>query len=197
MCILTYFCTPVSLHNKNDQWHSVDYHKILLLCCHHSLTLGRKLVLRDVGRDCSQADGDEPAGDWATFQDTIHDALVNKKFNAMLMFILFFPLKNTLRLPLLLFHESSSISFHRVQWCPIYACPFPVLVSESGLKFLWFSLVASFSSVHFSASFFLLLLSIFLLLPEEDLMSKAPVCLYHRSSSLGEYSFLVLFLSRR
>ena len=60
--------------------------------------------------------------------------------------------------------------------------------------------VASFSSVLFSASFFLpsfflLLLSIFLLLPEEDLMSKALVCLYHRSSSIGEYSFLVLFLT--
>ena len=34
-----------------------------------------------------------------------------------------------------------------------------------------------------------------LLLPEEDLMSKALVCLYHRSSSIGEYSFLVLFLT--
>ena len=63
------------------------------------------------------------------------------------------------------------------------------------LKFLWFSLVASFSSVLFSASFFLLLLSIFLLLPEEDLVSKALVCLYHRSSSIGEFSFLVLFLT--
>ena len=53
----------------------------------------------------------------------------------------------------------------------------------------------SFSSGLFSASFFLLLLSIFLLLPEEDLMSKVLVCLYHRSSSFGEYSFLVLFLT--
>ena len=43
--------------------------------------------------------------------------------------------------------------------------------------------------------FFLPLFSIFLLLPEEDLMSKALVCLYHRSSSIGEYSFLVLFLT--
>ena len=43
-----------------------------------------------------------------------------------------------------------------------------------------------------TASFFLLLLSIFLLLPEEDLMSKALVCLYHRSSSIGQYSFLAV-----
>ena len=41
----------------------------------------------------------------------------------------------------------------------------------------------------------LLLLSFFLLLPEEDLVSKALVCLYHRSSSIGEYSVLVLFLT--
>ena len=40
-----------------------------------------------------------------------------------------------------------------------------------------------------------LLLSVFLLLPEEDLVSKALVCLYHCSSSIGEYSFLVLFLT--
>ena len=50
-------------------------------------------------------------------------------------------------------------------------------------------------SVLFSASFFLLLLSIFPLLPEEDLLSKALACLYHPLSSLGEYSFLVLFLT--
>ena len=44
-------------------------------------------------------------------------------------------------------------------------------------------------------SFFLPSLVVFLLLPEEDLMSKALVCLYYRSSSFGEYSFLVLFLN--
>ena len=67
-------------------------------------------------------------------------------------------------------------------------------ITYSLLQFLWFSLVA-FSSVLFSASFFLLLLSIFLLLPEENLVLKALVCLYHHSSSIGEYSFLVLFLT--
>ena len=43
----------------------------------------------DVERDCPQADGDKPAGDWATSHDSVHDVLVNKKSNAMLMFILF------------------------------------------------------------------------------------------------------------
>ena len=43
----------------------------------------------DVERDCSQANGDEPAGDWATSHDSVHDVLVNKESNAMLVFILF------------------------------------------------------------------------------------------------------------
>ena len=45
----------------------------------------------DVERDCPQADGDEPAGNWATSYDSgsVHNVLVNKKSNAMLMFILF------------------------------------------------------------------------------------------------------------
>ena len=34
-------------------------------------------------------DGDEPAGDWVTSHDSVHDVLVNKKSNAMLVFILF------------------------------------------------------------------------------------------------------------
>ena len=40
-------------------------------------------------RDCPQADGDDPAGDWATSHDSVRDVLVNKKSNAMLVFILF------------------------------------------------------------------------------------------------------------
>ena len=43
----------------------------------------------DVERDCPKADGDEPVGDWATFHDSVHEVLVNKKSNAVLMFILF------------------------------------------------------------------------------------------------------------
>ena len=33
--------------------------------------------------------GDQPAGDWVTSRDSVHDVLVNKKSNAMLEFILF------------------------------------------------------------------------------------------------------------
>ena len=38
----------------------------------------------DVERDCPQADGDEPAGDWASPHDSVRDVLVNKKSYAML-----------------------------------------------------------------------------------------------------------------
>ena len=43
----------------------------------------------DVEKDCPQADGDKPAGDWVTSHDSVHDVLVNKISNAMLVFILF------------------------------------------------------------------------------------------------------------
>ena len=36
---------------------------------------------------------------------------------------------------------------------------------------------------------------IFLLSPEEDLVSKVLACFYYRLSSIGEYSLLVLFLN--
>ena len=48
----------------------------------------------DVDRDSPQADGDQLAEDWATSHDSVHDVLVNKKSNAMLMFILFFTEKD-------------------------------------------------------------------------------------------------------
>ena len=51
--------------------------------------LGVCLYYCDVERDCPQADGDEPAGDWVTSHDSVHGVLVNKKSNAMLVFILF------------------------------------------------------------------------------------------------------------
>ena len=53
---------------------------------------------------------------------------------------------------------------------------------------LLFSLVASFSSVPFSASFFLLLLSILFFLSDSLLFS-------HRLLSIGQYIFQVLFLA--
>ena len=49
---------------------------------------GVRLHYCDVVRDCPQADDDKPAGDWATSHDSVHDVLVNKKSNAMLVFIL-------------------------------------------------------------------------------------------------------------
>ena len=65
----------------------------------------------DVERDCPQADGDEPAGDWVTSLDSVHNVLVNKKSNAMLMFILFFTEENRV-LSLLLFRSQSPRIFH-------------------------------------------------------------------------------------
>ena len=49
-----------------------------------------------VERDCSQADCDEPAGDWVTSHESVRDVLVNKKSNTMLIFIQFSTEKNTL-----------------------------------------------------------------------------------------------------
>ena len=42
---------------------------------------------------CANVDGDKPAGDWTTSHDSVHGVLVNKKSNAMLVFILFPPKK--------------------------------------------------------------------------------------------------------
>ena len=89
------------------------------------------LVLCDVERDCLKADGDKPAGDWATPHDSILDVLMNKKSNAMLVFILFSTEDKPCVLSLLLFRQSSSISFHRVQGCSICTCPFRVFVPEA------------------------------------------------------------------
>ena len=51
--------------------------------------MGVSLYYYDFKRDCPQVDCDEPAGDCATSLDSVHDVLVNKKSNAMLVFILF------------------------------------------------------------------------------------------------------------
>ena len=48
--------------------------------------------------------GDQPAGDWVTSRDSVHDVLVNKKSNAILVFILFSTEENVV-LPLLLFRQ--------------------------------------------------------------------------------------------
>ena len=46
---------------------------------------GIGLYYCDVERDCPQADGNEPAGDWAKSHDSVHSVLANKKSNAMLV----------------------------------------------------------------------------------------------------------------
>ena len=40
-------------------------------------------------RDCPKVDGDEPTGERVTSNDSVRNVLVNKKSNAMLVFILF------------------------------------------------------------------------------------------------------------
>ena len=82
----------------------------------------------DVEKDCPQADGDEPAGEWAITHDSAHDVLVNKKSNAMLVF----PLCPSSAVV----SQSSSISFHRVQGCSICTCQFRVLVPGVSLQLL-------------------------------------------------------------
>ena len=51
--------------------------------------LGVRLYYCDVERVCPKADDDEPAGGWVTSHDSVHNVPVNKKSNAMLIFILF------------------------------------------------------------------------------------------------------------
>ena len=91
---LPMFCIPVSLHNKN----------VLLRCLingiPHLVTefyflviivwrWGVRLYYCDVDRDCPRVDDHKPAGDWAKSHYSVHNVLVNKKFNDMLVFILF------------------------------------------------------------------------------------------------------------
>ena len=49
----------------------------------------RILYNGNVERDCPRPDSDETAGDWATCHDSVHDVLVNKRANAMLVLFLF------------------------------------------------------------------------------------------------------------
>ena len=54
----------------------------------------------DDERDCPWADGDEPAGDWATSHNSVNDVLVNKKSSAILMFIHFSTEENLVSFPI-------------------------------------------------------------------------------------------------
>ena len=91
----------------SDQWHSVDGHRIFLFHCHHSLTLGHTLVQITVMLN-GTALRQMVMSLLETSHYSVHNVLVNKKSNAMLKFIFFSTEEN---LPLLLFHQKSSISF--------------------------------------------------------------------------------------
>ena len=87
---------------------SLDGHRIVLFHCHQSLTLGQTLVQLWCWMEL-------PSGRrwWAcwrleTSHYSVNNVLVNKKSHAMLKFIFFSTEEN---LPLLLFHQKSSISF--------------------------------------------------------------------------------------
>ena len=97
MCILAHFCMPVSLHNKNVLLPCLINDMLQLVIRHW----GVRLYYCGVERDCPRADGDGLAGDWAASNDSVHDVLVNKKFNAMLVFILLFAEENLVSLSLI------------------------------------------------------------------------------------------------
>ena len=93
--ILAHFCGLVSLHNKNVilrclindiLWLVIEFFCFVVIIVWR---WGVYLYYYNVERDCPQANGEEPAGDWATSHDSVHDVLVNKKSNALLVFILF------------------------------------------------------------------------------------------------------------
>ena len=112
----------------SDQWHSVAGHRIFLLCCHGSLMFGRMLVLLWCWKGLPSGGwwwacwrlGDIPwQCSWCPCEQEIQlHARVNPLFHW----------RKPCVLPLLLFRQSSSISFHRVQGCSICTCPFRVLV---------------------------------------------------------------------
>ena len=101
------------------------------------LTSGRTLVLLICWKGL-------PSGGWSWAcwrlrapHNSVHDVLVNKKADVVLVFVLFFYWRKHYVLPLFLFRRCFSISFHRVQGCSICARPFRVLVpGVSPLLFL-------------------------------------------------------------
>ena len=96
--------------------------------------------------DCPQADGDKPAGDWATSHDSVHDVLVNKKCSAMLVFILFSTEENHVSFLCSCFAKVPPSHFTEFKDVPSFCiCPFRVLVPGVSLQlsmslhsmFLW------------------------------------------------------------
>ena len=79
----------------SDQWHLVAGHRILNFVVIIDWRWGVHLYYSGVERNCPLADGEEPAEDWAASHESVHDVLVNKKSNAMLV-LTSFPVKKTL-----------------------------------------------------------------------------------------------------
>ena len=80
--IPAHFCIPVSMYNKNVLlwclindilWLVIEFFYFVVIVV---LCLGVCLYYCDVERDCPQADGDKPAGDWTTSRDSVYDVLV-------------------------------------------------------------------------------------------------------------------------
>ena len=91
----------------------------------------------DVKRDCPQTDGDEPAGDWATSHDSVHDVFVNKKSNALLMFILLSSEENLVPFPCCCFAKVLPSHFTQSKDVPFTGtCPFRVCVPAVSLQLL-------------------------------------------------------------
>ena len=102
---------------------------------------------------CPLADCDEPAGDRAAFHDSVHDVRVNKKSNAMLVFILFSTEENHVSFlcrcfaKVLPFHFTESrnastvpvhfmfwfLEFSCSCWCPCVQCTYGDVVSSTEL----------------------------------------------------------------
>ena len=76
--ILAHFCIPVSLHNKNVLlWCLInDILQLVIEFFYFIVIIVRRCCVRiyycGVERDCPQADGDEPAGDWETSSDSVY-----------------------------------------------------------------------------------------------------------------------------
>ena len=98
----------------SDQWHSVACHRILLFCCHHSVTLGRTLVLLWCWKGL-------PSGGWWRVCWRLGDipwqcsrCLFEQEIQHHARVYPLFHWRKSCVLPLLLFRQSSSISFPRM-----------------------------------------------------------------------------------
>ena len=155
---LVHFCIPLSSllaqqecpSSVSDQWHSVAGQRILLFCCHHSLTLGHTLVV--VLLWCWKR---LPSGGWwwacwrlGGIPWQCSRSHCEQEIWCHAHVYPLFHWRKPCVLPLLLFRLSSFISFHRVQVCSSCSwqtCPFLVLVPGVSLHLLHFMSLCSSS----------------------------------------------------